>query len=723
MGKSPNGRFSPIITFMTTAVTIQLTDQQQAVVDHDQGPALVFAVAGAGKTTAMVHRIERLVREQVFPANQILATSFGRANVVDLKRTLAPWPYCQAVDIRTLHSLGLDILRRAQRHGHLSKLRLNNGLTSQQLLNISLAEARRRDVPYKRELDTLDRTDFLDYIGFCKGNLWYADLRRANLPKAARKLAKAAKAPDAPLDWYLDFYRIFEQVRLQNGAITFDDMLMSGWEALVQFPEVLAEAQAQHRCVLVDEFQDINLVQSAILDLITEPERHYMAIGDDDQTIYEWRGADPSFILNFAKRYKAATYFISDNFRCPAAPLLLANRVIGHNRKRQPKRLSLTRGFFGETAVFLAASVATMSRQIVDRIVALHRSGVLLNDMAVLVRLNAQTPYIEQFLIEHKLPYRVSQPFYERAEIKTLIEYGRLAWFEQQLQSGHTPWSNPRNREAFNDAWRTVCNRPKRYLTRDLQQQMAQAIVRGQGSIAQVITIAGDNAPYDYLAERLDLFGQDIAWLAANLDQPVYSVLRELETRLVYKQYLRESSGFPQTGEGRAVSVEAFMQYARDQGSFLQFMGHIRQLAEQKIGQVADGMGDAVTLTTIHRAKGLEWPVVFMAQCNDDIMPFRTERTGDIDVVEEERRLFYVALTRTKEHLSLYCLRDDPLSPFLHEANYEAILPDVTTMTRLLTRPDEWGQGDRDWVQAKTAEFHLQRYFEQWFPLKLPFSG
>jgi DNA helicase II / ATP-dependent DNA helicase PcrA len=164
-----------------------------------------------------------------------------------------------------------------------------------------------------------------------------------------------------------------------------------------------------------------------------------MAIGDDDQTIYEWRGADPSFILNFAKRYKATTYFISDNFRCPAAPLLLANKVIGHNKKRQRKRLSLTRGFYGDTAVTLAPTVATMSRRIVDRIVELHRPTVPLNDMAVLVRLNAQTPYIEQFLIEEKLPYRVSQPFYERAEIKTLIEYGRLAWFEQQLQSGSNP--------------------------------------------------------------------------------------------------------------------------------------------------------------------------------------------------------------------------------------------------------------------------------------------
>ena len=406
---------------------IPLTEQQQAVVNHNEGAALVFAVAGAGKTTAMVHRIERLVRDTVFRPGELLATSFGRANVRDLKEAMAQWPHCNGVDSRTLHSLGRDIIKQAQQMGYLRQLQLNgsgeNGSLDQRLLSNTLAEARRQNVPYKRELDSLDRQDFLDYVGQCKGQLLYADLRKVELPEAAFDIAGQAVDPSEQLTWYLDLYRLYEAMRLRQGAVTFADMLMTGWEVLVSFPDVCERVQQRYRAVLVDEYQDINLAQSEMLHLIMQPHGNYMAIGDDDQTIYEWRGASPHFILDFPKRYAAETFLISDNFRCPATPLVLANRVIERNKERQPKRLSLTRGFYGETAVSINTDLNQMSAEIVNRIRKLHKAKRPLNDMAVLVRINAQTPPIEQELIAHNIPYRVSQPFYERNEIKTLIQY------------------------------------------------------------------------------------------------------------------------------------------------------------------------------------------------------------------------------------------------------------------------------------------------------------
>ncbi len=349
------------------------TPQQQAVIDHNTGPALVFAVAGAGKTTAMVHRIERLVREGVFPAERILATSFARANVRDLREAMKQWPHCGRVHLRTLHALGYQILRQAQAQGHVRGLRLGGeddeeGSGGQTILGKTLTEARRRNVPFKKELDGLDWTDFLAYVGYCKGNLQYAHLERAGLPAAAAKLATQAEPP-ANLSWYLDLYRLYEEVRQSQGAITFDDMLLTAWECLLRFPPLLADVRNLYQCVLVDEFQDINLVQSELLDLLT-PQRNYMAIGDDDQTIYEWRGADPRFILTFDRRYKATTYLINDNFRCPAAPLVLANQVIQFNQKRHPKQLSLTKGFHGETSLHQVKDVAEMAREIVRRVAA-----------------------------------------------------------------------------------------------------------------------------------------------------------------------------------------------------------------------------------------------------------------------------------------------------------------------------------------------------------------
>ena len=164
-------------------MSLTLTDQQQAVVDHPLGPALVFAVAGAGKTTAMVHRIERLVREGVFAPDRILATSFGTANVDDLKRALRAWPHCRPVDVRTLHSLGYDLVRRAIERGYL-KLK-PAVIDAERVLNAMLVEARRQSAPFVRELDGFDRRDFLDYVGGCKGTLAYADLTQAALPASA----------------------------------------------------------------------------------------------------------------------------------------------------------------------------------------------------------------------------------------------------------------------------------------------------------------------------------------------------------------------------------------------------------------------------------------------------------------------------------------------------------------------------------------------------------
>lgn len=704
---------------------MKLTDQQTAVVAHESGPALVFAVAGAGKTTAMVHRIERLVRDGVVPPQHVLATSFGRANVYDLRQALAQWPHCRRVDVRTLHALGRDVIRKAQRLGHLRRFRLDaidqgNVSLEQRLLSQAMAVARSRNLPFKQELDGLDRQDFLDYVDQCKGNLRYASLGRVKLPPAAQRVATQATDPSPQLTWYLDLYRLYEELRQEQGLITFADMLMTGWEVLATQPEVLTAVCDRYHFVLVDEFQDINLAQAEMLDLITAPNRNYMAIGDDDQTIYEWRGASPHFILKFPERYEATTYLISDNFRCPAAPLLLANRVIVNNAQRQEKQLNLTRGFGGETAVHVDDDLPAMSRHIVQRIRQLQKDGTLLRDVAVLVRLNAQTPPIEQALIAHKIPYRVSQPFYERMEIKTLIQYGRIAWIERELRRGKRPLSSVAARELFGDAWRTIVNRPKRYISNAVRRQLHDEILRQERPLSAILAQAAEMAEAAWQEEPLAQMAADIAWLADNLDKPAQRVLHRLDVRLDYQTYLRQSSGFAQTGEGRAVSVATFIDYARDQGSFFDFMQHLRKLARNKVGQEKRGQRDVVTLSTIHQAKGLEWPVVFVAQCNQEIMPFLPERVVDdaekTAVLAEERRLFYVALTRTQRDLHLHLLKRAPVSQFVTESGWQSVLAAVSKMAAALDAdPAQWQATDVLPLARHAPDFQLGRYFATWW--------
>ncbi len=694
---------------MSTTHTLQLTTQQQKVVAHKHGPALVFAVAGAGKTTAMVHRIERLVREAVFAPQHILATSFGVANIADLKAAMQPWSHCQSVDCRTLHSLGREILRSAQQMGYRSNMQLNSVDKAQSLLNRALATARAQNVAYQHELNGLDRQDFLDYVGSCKGNLAYANLNKTDLPSQALTLATQAEAPSETLSWYLDLYRLFESCRQQAGVITFDDMLMSGWEALITWPNLLEQVQQRYQCVLVDEFQDINLAQWAILDLITQPQRNYMVIGDDDQTIYEWRGAQPQFILDFAQTYQATTYLIDENFRSPAIPLALANNVIAHNINRQPKQLNLTRGFGGKTAVYQDNNMQAMSSHIADKIKKLHGAGVALDAMAVLVRLNAQTPTLEQELIKRKIPYHVSKPFYERQEIETLIDYGRLAWIENHIQDKGI--LSPPIRTQAVESWQAVCNRPKRYLSNKLRQQVAHTIQNIDLPLSEILFNLSQFVEEAWLQEGLVKLADTLHWLAVNLDKPAFKVLTKLESRLNYRDYLLTASGAEHTGLGRVATVDAFISYGRNQGSFLDLMTHIRDLATQKTQQEKNAK--AVQLLTIHKAKGLEWPIVFVPQCNQNIFPFKGKET---DNLEEERRLFYVALTRTKQELHIHYLKNEPISPFLQESRWHTVSKNERTLQKILNKPvSTWLAQDALTLAQQIKMGGYGRYFQNWW--------
>ncbi|MGB1250779.1 MAG: ATP-dependent helicase [Candidatus Promineifilaceae bacterium] len=705
-----------------SAMSIELTDQQQAVVQHNEGPALVFAVAGAGKTTAMVRRIERLVRESVFEPSRILATSFGKMNERDLRQLLGEYAHCHQVKASTLHALGFDIVRQAQNKRLIEAPKRDIQLTrlDQYILNLAIGEASKQNVHYRREIFGMDRQDFLDYVGSCKANLRYADLNSVQLPINAKKLAKQAKAPSDTLEWYLPLYQLYEQVRQFNGWIGFDDMLMKGWELLHQHEELLTMVQDRYDCILVDEFQDVNLVQSELLDLITEPHRNYMAIGDDDQTIYEWRGAAPSYILDFPKRYTAQRYIISDNFRCPAAPLVLANRVIEQNKQRQKKRLNLTKGFDGKVQLHTAPSISTMADSIVSQVKTLQQNKHPLNSMAVLVRLHAQTPPIEQKLIAAELPYWVSKPFYERAEIKVLIDYCRLAWLEDRIKAGKP--LGEKQKELWIEAWGRVHNRPKRYLNREIRQSIPRAVMNGKLTLADALQQHADRIGKDYLRDKLEQFSDDIDWLANNLNESAYQTLKSLNFRMEYDQFLRDSTSSIQLGEGRAVSVNSFIEYAQDKGTLLEFMGHIRELAAQKVGRDKQAREEGIILSTIHQAKGLEWPIVIIPDCNQGVMPFTETFAAQNNFdshIEEERRLFYVALTRTQSQLYLYTLRGAPQSQFLQEGNFEAMLTILDKLNKTLKSDlSDWQKmgaltaRDCQFVIRYIAWFELERYVE-----------
>ncbi|WP_036270099.1 ATP-dependent helicase, partial [Meiothermus rufus] len=676
-------------------MSLHLTDEQRAIVAHDQGPALVFAVAGAGKTTALVHRLERLVRERVFESRKILATSFSRLAVEDLRRALARWPHTQGVQLSTLHALGYRIVRKAAAEGLLLLKRGWEEGLEQALLQRALRRARDLKLPWAPELENLESEDFLSYVGACKGNLQYADLKAAGLPPEALKVASQASAP-RELEWYLELYRLLEQVRQEEGLLTFDDMLLLGWEVLVRHPDILQTVQKAFQAVLVDEFQDVNLAQSELLDLITRPHRNYMAVGDDDQTIYEWRGASPRFILEFAGRYRAQKYLIRDTFRCPAAQVALAARVIVHNQNRAPKQLSLTKGFVGGVHLRLEPHTPAQAQALVGEMARLLAQGRRPSEMVVLLRLYAQTPYIEQYLIEAQIPYRVvgSEPFYQRPEVRTLLAYVRLALEKPLGEEGRRLWLQ-------------VYNTPKRYLSRTLAESVWQQVEQGASLVAALR--AAQAGAEERVARRLEELALLFEWLEGALKRDsAHALLEALEARLDYRRHLLRSSGFYEVGAGKAEGVRAFLEYTRDKGSVPALLQHLGQLAQEHL----EGEGqDRVSLMTIFRAKGLEWPLVFIPDCNEGTLPYSGSEN-----LEEERRLFYVALTRSSQHTYLYAISSLPLSPFLREAEHLQVLGAVEQVGEALARPAAQLSTAQTLALALGAhKLGLERYLYRWW--------
>ena len=717
-----------------------LTDEQRRIAAHEEGPALVFAVAGAGKTTSMVHRIRYLVEGRGVDPERILASSFSRATVGDIDDALDDLGVT-GVDVRTLHSLGYQLLRQAENAGHLPERTRHQDEDPATLATILAGRALTR-LAMERDLDTheldVDRDELADRIAAWKQDLAYPDLDRADLPASARDVASEA---EADRDDLLTLYRYAEDLRRQENWLTYDDMLVEGWEVLHRFPDIRSRAQSAYDHVLVDEFQDVSRVQERMLDVITEPHRNYMAVGDDDQCIYEWRGADPSFILSFTERYDADEYLITDTFRSPAPQLALANAVIAENDERREKQLHLTRGFDGHASITGLDGAQAEAAFLVDEIESLRADGRSLDDMSVLVRTYAQTPFLESLLIDRDLPYEIvgSVPFYRRREVQTLLQYAYWAVLERRIE--REGWFDSRQAAArYLDRFRQVLKRPNRYIKHDLIDTVCTTALQREASALDVLS-AHLGRMHDRTADRVQQFLSVADDLIDDLDEPADAVLEWLVDAIDYAGYLRRRSAIAEVGEARVRTARSLIAFADGHDSVSSLLHEIVRISRTR--KRADADAPRLDIRSIHRAKGLEWPFVFVPGCNEGTLPqekTRIERSGppapvssfdafveresareveELDVdVEEERRLLYVAVTRSREGLFLTYDENEPRSSFLDQAEADTALAAVDRVDQGLTAdPDALTRDDLTALCRGIERIGLERYLRtRWSP-------
>lgn len=682
---------------------VVLTDEQRAIVKHYQGAAIVYAVAGAGKSTTMAHRVQYLVQEYHVNPTRILVCSFSRETVNDIKQKIDSLNV-QNTSCYTFNALGRKIVQQAIKLAYIAPVDESQiEHRSNQLAMRALVELGKQLGQNFNQLD-INQEDLKTFISISKGNLAYADLLAAKLPVHCLQWASQASNANA---YYLKAYQIYEQIRQQQNLFTFDDQLVLAWEVLERFDDIRTWAKSCFDFVLVDEFQDVNKVQAQIADILTEDHRNYMAIGDDDQCIYEWRGADVRYILDFKKRYHAIEFIISDNFRCPAEVTLLAGQVIAKNTERHVKDLVSQRGFGGNVQLKGFNHEGGVAHYVVEEYKKYLAQNIPASDCMILVRSYSQTSMIEAKLIEEDLPYHIigSPRFYERPEVKVLFTYLGFA----RQEADYHKQQNSQLSEQYIRRFAEILRQPNRYLS---QQWINDFLVQGQQQQGSLVDFLANNlhlASNEASQKRLEKLVYILRELSKQLEHDAGSVVLWLVNELDYLESLKKNAAIPELGEERCQNIQALINYAQKKGNVLAFLAHLRRLHLEN--EQLDNTKPRLQMMSIHRAKGLEWPIVFVPCCAEEQLPSTYN-----DNIEEERRLLYVAMTRSKQNLHLVYAPNKKMSSFLKTVQAEQVLKTATELKELLNNSTNTVQ-PQQMIHLALAikQYPLMRYLRCWW--------
>ena len=606
-----------------------LNPAQRAAVEHGDGPLLVLAGAGSGKTRVLTSRIARLIRDRGVPPHRILAVTFTNKAAGEMRERIARQLGSEPKGMwaGTFHSIGARMLRiDAPLVSRTSQFTIYDdddtiGLTKRVMerAKISVKEWTPRSI--------------LSKISGAKNAL----VTPAAYDAVARDpLGRAAAA----------VYKEFEPTLRALNAVTFDDLLTLPVQLLEQHRDRLDAYRARFSHVLVDEYQDTNRAQYRLVTLLAGSTGNVVVVGDDDQSIYGWRGADVRNILEFERDFPdAAVVRLEENYRSAPPVLALANAVISENKSRRGKVLRATRAGGTPVVSVHALDERDEADWVVEeiRVQRNGREGIQLRDMAILYRTNAQSRAFEEALRSKGTPYRIvgAVRFYDRREIRDLMSYLKLV-------------ANPQDDEAF----RRAIAAPKRGLGEATVDLLAD---RARGAGLSLLAAAGRSDLLEGVRAAARVALAEFASLLARLraratEAPVDALLRELMAAIGYAEHLKSEG--PESID-RLENVAALIDTAAevvadDEGEIgLTPLDHFLQRATLVAGiDALDPDADAVVLMTLHNAKGLEFPMVVISGLEDGLFPL-ARAYDDPAELEEERRLFYVGITRAEDRLYL----------------------------------------------------------------------
>lgn len=606
-----------------------MNERQKEAVQHTQGPLLIMAGAGSGKTRVLTHRMAYiLAEEEVHPWN-ILAITFTNKAAREMKERVSQLVGPQAEDmwVSTFHSMCVRILRR--------DIELLGYQRSFTICDPSEQQTAMKRILKKLDIDSekYDYRMILNRISQAKNDL-------EDVEEFSKKYTGYVEQIIAKC------YREYQKELAKSMTLDFDDLIMLTVQLFQKHPETLQYYQQKFQYIHVDEYQDTNHAQYRLVTMLAKKFKNICVVGDADQSIYGWRGADMTNILEFEKDYQdAKVVLLEQNYRSTKTILQAANHVIENNFNRKVKKLWTENDEGQPITYYHAQSEQDEGRYVLSQIQSLLRDGYHYDDFAILYRTNAQSRVMEENLLKSNIPFRLvgGQRFFERLEIKDLLAYLRLI-------------VNPQDDLSF----RRIVNSPKRGIGATSLDKLNDFASMHQFSLLEASSQTALSPLSGKAAKALEKFAEMIEDLRKM--QEFLSISEFVEQVIEKTGYIAAlEQQHTMEADARIENIQEFISVAKqfeqdrleeesEDSPLLQFLTDLSLVSD---ADSDEGDGRMVTLMTLHAAKGLEFPVVFIIGLEEGIFPSLRSIMENGDDVEEERRLAYVGITRAEQKLYL----------------------------------------------------------------------
>lgn len=675
------------LSFLSNKLLANLNKEQQEAVRTTEGPLLIMAGAGSGKTRVLTHRIAYLMAEKHVAPWNILAITFTNKAAREMKERVQALVGGAAEDIwiSTFHSMCVRILRR-----DVDRIGINRNFsildTTDQLSVIKHILSEKNIDPKK-----FDPRAILGTISSAKNELLSPEQFAKKAGSYYEKIAS-------------DVYTEYQQRLLRNHSLDFDDLIMTTVHLFERVPEVLEHYQYKFQYIHIDEYQDTNKAQYRLVKMLAEKLQNICVVGDSDQSIYRWRGADIQNILSFENDYpKAKVILLEQNYRSTKRILQAANEVIKNNCNRKPKKL-WTENPEGKKIIYYDAMSETDEAQfVVGKINEYVESGKRrYADFAVLYRMNAQSRMIEEMLLKANIPYKIvgGLKFYDRKEIKDVLAYLRLI-------------ANPNDDISFT----RIINVPKRGIGASSLEKISRyatenglSLFQALGELEEIGLSARIAAPLNEFRRQIEHWGQMQEFLS------VTELVEDVLEKSGYRDMLRAEKTLE--AQSRLENIDEFLSVTKhfenvnEDKSLIAFLTDLALVADiDQLNAPEEKETDAVVLMTLHSAKGLEFPVVFLIGMEEGIFPHSRSLDNE-EEMEEERRLAYVGITRAEEELFMTSAQMrtlfgrttiNPLSRFVMEIPDELVeqvhkrawTPKAATARTAAATARDWKVGDK----------------------------